>query len=133
MNLESGGRGRDLGKDTDIVQKDEPPPRHLSPIAQVQILCQRVERPAPRRVNAFTSPHAGRAIEVEEATALMATALLKEEVAVEKETLAPGQPALIRVQVVPASLHHADARVLERGKELSDQVRGGYKVSVENE
>ena len=72
-------------------------------------------------------------LKLKKAPALVPTTLLEEEVTVEEETLAPGQPALVRVQMVPAGLHHADPRITEGGQDPPDQVGRCDEVRVEDE
>jgi len=133
LHLERADRGRDLGTDRDIVQKDESPARHLCPVAEVEVLGQRIRLPTPGLGHAIPPPHARSAVEVEEASTHVSPALLVQEVAVEVERLCVRKPVLVAVQVIPAGLHHPDRWVTERREKLPDQVRVGHEVRVQDE
>ncbi len=133
LHLQGARTGRDLGGDTDVVEEDEAPPRHLGPVAQVEILGQGVGFPPAGLVQTRPTPDPGGAVEVEEAVGGVAAALLEEEVAVEEERLGPGEPALLLVQVVPAGLNHSHRRIPKGGQEPVEEVWRGHEVGVENE
>lgn len=122
-----------LGRDPDVVAHDEPPAGHLGAVADVEVLGESVVLPAARVDEGLAAPKPRGAVEVEEAAAAEARTLLHEEVAVEEEPLGPGQPRRRLVEVVPAGLHHPDARVGHGGKQFLQETALGNEVRVENQ
>jgi len=133
LHLQGAGPGGDLRGDADVVEKDEAPPRHLGPVAQVEVLGEGVGLPPAGLFQARPTPDPGGAVEVEEAVRRVATPLLEEKVAVEEEGLGACEPALPFVQVVPAGLNHPHRRIPKGRQESVEEVRGGHEVGVENE
>ncbi len=124
---------RKLRRHADIVAHDEPPAGHLGAVADVEVLGEGVVLPAACVDEGLAAPKPRGAVEVEEAAAAVARTLLHQEVAVEEETLGPGQPRRRLVEVVPAGLHHPDARVGHRGQQSLEEVGMGNEVRVEDE
>ena len=105
----------ELSGDADVLEKHEAPPAHLRPIAQVQVLGERIGLPPAGILQAAAAPHAGGAVEVEEAAATVTSSLFEEEVTVQQHALRSRQPVVAFVQMVPAGLDHTYVRETERG------------------
>ena len=133
LHQKRGRRAGKLGRDPDVVAHDEPPAGHLGAVADVEVLGEGVVLPAARVDEGLAAPKPRGAVEVEEAPATVARALLHEEVSVEEEPLGPGQPRRRLVEVVPAGLHHPGARVGHRGQQSLEEVGMGNEVRVEDE
>ena len=132
LRLERAHLDRQFGRRHDVGQEDEPPAGELRPVAQVQILGQRVVLPAAGRLDGGAPPDAGRAVEVEEAAAALAPAVLQHEMAVEQQRLQPGEQRMAAVGVPPARLHHAHARVREDPDGALEEIRRRREVGVED-
>ena len=78
-------------------------------------------------------PEAGGAVEVEEPARARARGLFEQQVAVEEHRLHAGQQRVGAVEVAPAGLDHADARIGEEMDRLVEDVRAGQEVGVEDE
>ena len=90
---QQGGRGaRQLGGNAHVIAEDEPPSRHLRPVADVQVLGQGIVLPAARIVQSLPAPQPRRPVEVEEPARPVAPLLFDEEVPVKEESLGAGQP-----------------------------------------
>ena len=124
-------RGK-FGRAYYLLQVAEPPAGQLRPVAQVQVLGERIGPPATGLRDAALAPHAARAVEVDEVPQLVAPDLLHAEVRVEPEGLQAGQQVPLAVQVPPAGLHHADAGVREPGDGPAQEVRVRQEVRVED-
>lgn len=103
-----------FSRHTDIAQVLESPPLHLSAVAQVEVLGERVGLPAPCVEEALPPPNSRGAVEVEEAPRCVASTLLEVEVTVEQERLSPSEAVLLLIQVIPPSLDHTHRWVHER-------------------
>ena len=68
LRLERVHLDRHLGRGDDVRREHEPPAAQLRPVAQVEILGQRVVLPAAGVVDGGAPPDAGGAVEVEEAS-----------------------------------------------------------------
>ena len=90
--------------------EDEPPAAQLRAVAEIEILGERVVLPAAGVVDGRPAPDAGRAVEVEEAPAAVAAAVLEDEMAVEQDRLDLREQRVVLVDVPPARLHHPDLR-----------------------
>ena len=133
LHQERGGRAREFGRDAHLVAQDEAPTRHLRPVADVEVLDQRVVMPSARVVERLSAPQTRRPVELEEPAATVPSPLLHQEVAVEQQRLGAGQPRLAFVEVVPARLHHADPRIGHRRKQVFEEPGRGDEIGVEDE
>jgi len=122
-----------LGRHADVVAQHEPPSRHLRPIADVEVLGKRVVLPASRVQERLLAPQPRGAVEVEEAAAEVASPLLHQEVAVQKQGLGPREPRVLFVDVIPARLHQANAGILHDGQQRLQQTRRGHEIGVQDE
>ena len=124
---------RELGRDAHLVAQDEAPARHLRPVADVEVLDQRVVMPSARFLECLSAPQPRRSVELEEPAATIPSPLLHQEVAVEQQRLGAGQPRFVLVEVVPARLNHADTGIVHRGKEVLEESGRGDEIGVEDE
>src|SRR5438045_8983848 len=83
-------------------------------------------------VDGLTPPHACRAVEVEEDAGARAAAVLKHKVTVQQDGLDLSHEIVIAVQVSPARLYHADARLGEMMDNLPEPVWRRHEVGVED-
>src|SRR4051794_10061266 len=121
-----------LGGRDDVGQKNKFPTRQLGAVTKVQIFGQRIVLPAPRFIDAGTSPEASGSLKIEKASAAAAGGLLKEEMAVEEHRLDASEERVTAVKMTPAGLDHADLRI---GKEMDrpfEQVGLRHEIGVEN-
>ncbi|MDE2761242.1 MAG: hypothetical protein OXQ94_09550 [Gemmatimonadota bacterium] len=133
LHQERRGRARQLGRNSHLVPQHEAPSRHLRPIADVEVLGQRIVMPAARLRERVLAPHPRGPVELEEPAAPVASPLLDQEVAVQQESLGARQPGLLLVEVIPAGLHHAYPRVGHRGEEVLDEPGRGNEIGVQYE
>ena len=87
LRLERVHLDRHFGRRDDVGHEHEPPAAQLRAVAEVEILGQRVVLPAAGVVDRRAPPDAGRAVEIEEAPAAVAAAVLEHEMAVEQDRL----------------------------------------------
>ena len=130
---ERGRCARKFGRDTHLVQQDEAPSRHLGPVADVEVLGQRVVIPSTRVHERLSAPHPRRAVELEEPATAVSPPLFHQEVPVQKERLGAGQPRFVLVEMLPAGLNHADPGIRHRREELFEEAGLGDEIGVENE
>ena len=133
LHQERGGCARELGRDTHFVPQDEAPSRHLRPVADVEVLGQRVVMPSARVLKCLSTPHPRRPVELEEPATTVASPLFHQEVPVQQKPLGAGQPRFVLVEVVPAGLHHADPGIGHGREEVFEEAGWGDEVGVENE
>lgn len=126
-------RGGKFGRHAQVLSEDEPPARHLRPIAYVQVFGQRVALPTAGLGQRAPPPKPRSAVEVEEPPAPVSPDLLDEEVSVQERRLGSGQPRVAGVQMVPAGLRHAHARIVHRRQKLDQELRVGHEVGVQNQ
>ncbi len=126
-------RAGQLGRNAHVVAQREAPAPHLRPVADVQVLGERVRAPAPGVLERFATPQSSRAVEVEEAPTARPTALLDEKVAVQQDRLGAGQPGIVLVEVVPPGLRHAHAAIRHLREQVGEERRRGREVGVQNE
>ena len=133
LHQERGRCARKFGRDTHFVPQDEAPSRHLGPVADVEVLGQRVVIPSTRVRERLSAPHPRRTVELEEPATAVSPPLFHQEVPVQKERLGAGQPRFVLVEMLPAGLHHADPGVRHRREELLEEGGLGDEIGVENE
>ncbi len=133
LELQRAELGRKLRRDLHVVPIHEPPPAQLCPVAQVQVLGERVRLPASRFLHTAATPHACRPVEVEEEARAVAGPVLDGEVGVQKERLRTGEPAPPGVQVAPGGLHRAHGGIRERRDQPQQQVRRRYEIGVQDQ
>lgn len=133
LHQKRGGCARKLGRDAHFVAQDETPSRHLGPVADVEILGQRVVVPSARVVERLPAPQPRRPVELEEPAATVPSPLLHQEVPVQQNRLRAGQPRFVFVEVLPAGLHHADPGIGHGREELFEEAWLGKEIGVENE
>ncbi len=115
-----------------IGEEQEPPAFELGPVGQVQVLGEGVVVPSARLLDGAAAPDPGGAVEIEEGAGPVAGRVLQDEMAVQEERLHPRQERVIRVDVAPPGLHHAQGRVREMGDGPAQEVRGRQEVRVED-
>lgn len=133
LHQERGGRAREFGRHPDFVAQDEAPPRHLGPVADVEVLGQRIVMPSAGVQERLSAPHPRRTVELEEPATTVSPPLLDEEVAVQQKRLSARQPGFVLVEVLPARLHHADPGIGHRGEEVFEEAGPGDEVRVQDE
>ena len=122
-----------LGRDDDIGQIQAFPALHLCPIAEVQVLAYCVGLPAARRVDASPAPYARRPVEVHEQPGSISGHLFDDKVAVQGDSLGPGQPGVVGVYVAPSRLNQSQVgAVQEIGNRAAQKIRLGDEIGVEN-
>src|SRR5262249_56571979 len=112
--------------------EDEWPAAQLGAVAQIEIFGPRVVLPAAGVVDRETAPDAGRPVEVEDAPAGVAAAVLEDEMTVEEDRLDLREQRVVLVDVPPACLDHADAGIAEVGHQLGEEIRGRDEIGVED-
>ena len=75
---------RQLRGSNDVGEVNELPARELRPIAQIEILTQRIVLPSSALLDARTAPQPGRPIEIEKAAAAATRDLLKQKMSIQK-------------------------------------------------
>ncbi len=79
------------------------------------------------------SPHAGSAVEVEEAASAVSPAVLEDEMRVEEDRLDPREQRVVAVEVTPARLDHSHFRVaLEVAERPQEEIFRRDEIGVEN-
>ena len=111
---------------------DEAPAPELRPIAEVEVLGERVVRPAARILDAGTPPDAGRSVEVEEQAAAHPRLVLEQELGVEHDGLGRGHDRAIAVEMAPARLDHPDPGIGEMPRRAQEEVAGRHEVGIED-
>src|SRR3954471_11198132 len=101
LRLEGVHLDRHFRRGDYVGHEDEPPALELSPIAEIEILGQRVVLPPAGVVDRDAPPDTGRAVEVEEAAAAIPPAVLEHEVAVEQDRLGFGEQRIVLVDMPP--------------------------------
>ncbi len=127
VHLDGQFRGRDQ-----VGHEQELPAAQLRAIAQVEVFGQRVVLPAARVADRRAAPHAGRAVEVEEATRPVARAVLEHEVAVEQHRLDFRQERVVLIEMAPARLHERKLRIREVADRPPQEVGRRHEVGVED-
>ena len=124
---------REFGGNTHFVAQDEAPSRHLRPVADVEVLGQRVVMPSARVLERLSAPQTRRPVELEEPAPTVSSPLLHQEVPVQEKRLRACQPRFVLVEVLPAGLHHADPGIGHGRKEFFEEAWLGDEIGVENE
>ena len=115
-----------------VLQVDELPAFQLRAIGEVGVFGERVVLPASGLVDGGATPHAGRAIEVEEQSSARAAGVFEHEVTIEQDRLDLGQEGIMAVDVGPAGLHHADLGIGKVMDGAHQKIIGRSEVGVEN-
>src|SRR4029453_17228558 len=115
-----------------VGYEDEAPTAQLRPVTQVEILGEGIVLPTARFLDRRPPPRAGRAVEIEESAAAIATAMFEHEMTVEQDGLDLGQEGVIPVDVAPTRLDHADTRIRKMRQQALEKIRGRNEVGVEN-
>src|SRR5260221_5678437 len=123
---------RHFGRRDQPGHEDELPPAQLRAIAQIEIFRERIVLPAAGVLDCDAAPNAGSAVEIEEASAAMATAVLENEMTVEQNRLDLREQRVILVDVSPARLHHADFRIAEVRNQPREKTGGRDKNGFED-
>ena len=121
-----------LGGAFDVRQVEKFPAEELRAVGEIGVLGERVVLPAAGFVDRAAAPHAGGAVEIEEAAAARARAVLHDEVAVEQDRFDFGQRGVMAVQVGPAPLDHADFGIGEIGQRAAQKIGRGQEIGVED-
>ena len=121
-----------LGGAFDIGQIEKSPAAELRAIGKIGVFGERVVLPAAGIVDGGAAPDAGGAVEIEEASAAGARAVLDDEMAVEQDALDLGQRRVVAIQVGPARLDHADLGIGEIGQRAAQEIRRGQEIGVED-
>ena len=125
-------RHRQLLGDGDAFDVGGTPAAQLGAVAEVQVLGQRVRRPATGLLDGGPPPNPGGPREVGEVAGARPHGLLDPEVEVDHQRLQPGEQRIALVQVDPAGLDETDAGVRERARGAPQEVRRGKEVGVED-
>ena len=133
LHQERRGCARKFGGNTHFVAQDEAPSRHLRPVADVEVLGQRVVMPSTCVLDCLSAPQPRRPVELEEPAPAVSSPLLHQEVSVQEKGLRACQPRLAFVEVLPAGLRHADPGIGHGRQEFFEEARLGDKIGVENE
>src|SRR5262249_48202108 len=88
--------------------------------------------PAAGFSDRLAAPDSSGAIEIEEGAASGASAMLDDKVAIEQYGFDLCEQRVVAVEIGPASLHHADRRILEVRNRAAEEIGFGEKVSVED-
>jgi len=124
--------GRQLRGRLDGAVEAEAPAAELGAIAEIEVLGERVGRPAARVLDTGAAPDTGGAVEVEEQARGGARLLLDAEVGVEQRGLRAREPRGATIQVAPARLDHAHAGIGEGRHDAPQEVHRGHEVGVED-
>src|ERR1041384_128195 len=123
---------RQFGGRHEIGKENEFPTDQLRAIAKIEIFAKRVVVPAAGFLDARFSPQTGSAIEIEKASAAAAGGLLEQEMAVQKHRLHPCEQRIPAIQMSPASLDHANLRVVEIMNRVLQKIARRNEVRVQN-
>ena len=116
-----------------VHQKHADPAFQVGSQHQVEILRQRVVRPAPRFLDGGAAPDAAGAVELERHAAAGTDVLLHGEVRVLHEALGARQPVAFAIAPFDARLHEGRSRMGEhRGHRLLQPSRRRHEVGVEH-
>ena len=115
-----------------ILQVNKFPSLKLGAVGEVGIFGQRVVLPAAGFLDGSAPPDARGAIEVEEEPGARATGMLQHKVAVQQNSFDLSQKRVMAVEMRPARLHHADARIGEVMDGPQQKIFRGSEVGVEN-
>jgi hypothetical protein len=116
----------------EVGNEDEPPAPQLRPVAEIQVLGERVVLPPAGVVNRRPPPDAGGPVEVEEPAAPIARAMLEDEMGVEQNRLNPREQRIVPIDVPPPGLDHSHARVVEMRHQTQEKVRRRDEVGIED-
>ena len=119
-------------RNSQIRQENEVPASHLGPIAEIQVLGQRVVLPASGIFNCAFSEDPSRAVEIEVASGQEPRKAFQHEVSVQEDGLDLGKERVLPVQVRPASLNHADLGVCKIVDRLPEKVTIGDEIRIED-
>ena len=122
----------EFGRRGDFLQEYEALAPELCPIAQVQVLGQRVMLPAAGRLDAFPAPDPRCPVEVEKPSRPVPGAVFHDEMAVQHDRLDPGQDRVAPVEIGPPGLYQANPLVTEPVHGVPEEVRRRDEVGVEN-
>jgi hypothetical protein len=115
-----------------LRQVTDAPAAELGPVAQVEILAQRIISPSPGIMDGCRAPHPGCPVEVQEQVPPTASWLLDAEMAIDPEGLGHGKERIVAVQMAPPGLYHGYLRIVEVGDGLPQEVRGRDEVGVKD-
>ena len=132
LRLEGVHLDRQLRRALDARVIDELPAPELGAITQVSIFGEGVVLPAAGVLDRGSAPHAGGAVEVEEAPGKVSGAVLDHEMAVEQNGLDFRQVRVMAIEPGPAALDHRHLGVGEVVDHLADDRRGRNKVGVKD-
>ncbi len=133
LRLEGVHGDRQLGRGRDLGHEHETPSPQLGAVGEIEVLGQRVALPAPGILDRRAPPDSGGPVEVEETPRDVATAVLGNEVAIEKNGLDIGQERIVAVQMLPARLDEAGPFVAEQIRQGFPQEPGArHEVRVED-
>src|SRR5580700_1481846 len=111
LGFERAHFNRQLCRCDHINQKDKAPAVKLSAIAEVQIFGQGIVLPTAGFLNTALPPKASGTIEIKETTSRAARGLFKNQVAIQQNSLRPGEPRVCAIKMLPPGLNHSDARI----------------------
>src|SRR5439155_12883340 len=98
-----------------VREINELPALKLRPIAQIEVLAQRIILPAAALLDARTAPQPGCPVEIEKPAAAATRDLLKQKMSIQKDRLHACEQRVAAVQMPPPRLNHTDFWI---GKEM---------------
>src|SRR5215510_4729439 len=104
---------RQLCRSHNVRKINKFPAGKLGPVAEIEVLTQRVILPAPALLDTGAPPEAGRSIEIEKPAATAARSLLKQKMSIQKNRLHASEQRITAIQMSPAGLDHSHFRVSE--------------------
>ena len=122
-----------LGRRHQVREENKPPALELRPVAQVQILRQRVMLPTAGIRDARPPPQPGRPVEIEEPPRPAPRRLLQQQMPIEEHRLHPRQHRIRAIQMPPARLDHPHLGVGEKVDRLEQHIRRRHEVGVQNQ
>src|SRR4051794_11772476 len=132
LRLETVHLDRHFCRRDEIRHEYEAPAPQLRPIAEVEVLRQRVVLPPSGVVDRHTAPDTSGAIEVEEPSAAVAATVFQDEMSIEENRLDLGEQRVILIDMAPARLHHRDASIAEVRHQPGQEISRRNEVSVKN-
>jgi hypothetical protein len=117
----------------DVVEVLKSPAPELGPVAEIEVLRERVRLPIARVDDGGLSPDTPRSVEIDEIACLVPYRLFHHKMTVQRHRLCPCEQGVVAVQVLPPRLDDGDAFVLiEIGERLSQKAAVGNEIGVED-
>src|SRR5207247_9827973 len=104
----------------------------LRAISYIGVFGLRIVLPSARAFDCGPPPNACRAVEVEESSGEMTSAVFDDEVAVKNHRLHLREQRIFAIDMTPTRLNHSNLRIAEIIHNVFEKIRRGNEVRIEN-